>query len=143
MVIKKLTTSIVSLAAALVMYGAMKNTCPSRQQHLTAVTDVVEKALDKIFEERIQVPEESRELANYLALEVIPNAVEKLASQKIDIKDYGIISLGSMEVGNGDSQTVSVGVFGKVFTFSEDDAYEYLQKIVDDMNLESILQPRE
>ncbi len=143
MVIKKLTTSIVSLAAALVMYGAMKNTCPSRQQHLTAVTDVVEKALDKIFEERIQVPEESRELANYLALEVIPNAVEKLASQKIDIKDYGIISLGSMEVGNGDSQTVSVGVFGKVFTLSEDDAYEYLQKIVDDMNLESILQPRE
>lgn len=143
MVIKKLTTSIVSLAAALVMYGAMKNTCPSREQHMNAVTDVVEKALDKIFEERIQVPDESRELANYLAQEIIPQAVEKLTSQKIDFTDYGIISTGSVEDGEGDSHVVSLGLFGKVFTLSEEDAYNYLQKMVDDMNLEQILQPEE
>ena len=70
MIIKKTITAVTSLAAALVMYGAMKNTCPSREQHMNKVTSVVEKALDKIFEEKIRIPQESREMADYLSQEV-------------------------------------------------------------------------
>lgn len=143
MFFKKTVTAVVSLAAALVMYGAMKNTCPTREQHMTAVNNVVEKTLDKIFEERIQFPDESREIANYLALEVIPQAVEKLTNERIDYTDYGVISLGSIEDGQGDGHTVSVGIFGKVFTITEDMAHDYLSRMIDDMNLETILQQQQ
>ena len=142
MIIKKTITAVTSLAAALVMYGAMKNTCPSREQHMNKVTSVVEKALDKIFEEKIRIPQESREMADYLSQEVIPQAVERLTSQRIDVTDYGIVSLGSFDDGDGETQPISIGLFGKVFTFNEDQAYEYLQQVIGDMDLENLLQPQ-
>ena len=142
MIIKKTITAVTSLAAALVMYGAMKNTCPSREQHMNKVTSVVEKALDKIFEEKIRIPQESREMADYLSQEVIPQAVERLTSQRIDVTDYGIVSLGSFDDGDGENQSISIGLFGKVFTFNEDQAYEYLQQVIGDMDLENLLQPQ-
>jgi len=139
MIFKKLTTTVVSLAAALTMYSAMKNTCPSREEHLTVMTDVVEKTLDKIFEEKIMFPEQSRGLADYLTSKVVPEAVGKLTSEKLDFSDYGILSVGSFEDEDGNSHPVSLGVFGNVFTPSEEQIYGYLKQIVDDMELEKIL----
>lgn len=143
MIIRKTITAVTSLAAALVMYGAMKNTCPSREQHMNKVASVVEKALDKIFEEKIRIPQESREMADYLSQEVIPQAVERLTSQRIDVTDYGIVSLGSFDDGDGENQPISIGLFGKVFTINEDQAYEHLQQVIGDIDLENLLQPRE
>lgn len=136
---KKFAFSVVSLACALVMWQAMKNTCPPREQHLRAVTDVVERTVDKIFEERIQFPEESRQLAEYLSTNVIPQAVEKLTEQRIDYKSYGIFSLGNIEQADGETIPVSFGLFGKVFTVSEDDAYEYLNDLIDQADIENII----
>lgn len=137
---KNLTKSVVFLAAAVVMFGAMKSTNPSREQHLSEVADVVERAVTRIYEEKIVIPEESRVLADYLATEVIPAAVEKLTNQQMDVTDYGLFSLGSIGLEDGDSTPVSLGVFGKVFTMTEQQAYDYLKECVNDERLEQLLE---
>ena len=138
---RSMASSVVYLAAGIVMYGAMRSTNPSREQHLQEVADVVERAVKRIYEEKILLPEESRVLADYLSEQVIPAAVEKLTSQRIDVTDYGLFSVGSVTLDEGDSSNVSLGVFGKVFTLSEDQAYEYLKKaVVDDKVMELIKQ---
>lgn len=137
---KKMAFSVVSLACALVMWQAMKNSCPPREQHLRAVTDVVERTVDRIFEERIQFPEESRQLAEYLSTNVIPQAVQKLTEQRIDYKNYGIFSMGNIEQQNGETTPVSFGLFGKVFTMGEEDAYEYLNGLISESDIEEIIQ---
>lgn len=134
---KKIAFSVVSLACALVMWQAMKNTCPPKEQHLQAVTSVVEKAVDKIFEERIQVPEESRQLAEYLSKNIIPQAVAKLTANKIDFTSLGVFSIGTLE---GENVPVSLGVFGQVFTIGEDRTYEYLNNMIDENEINKILQ---
>lgn len=136
---KKFAFSVVSFACAIVMWQAMKNTCPPKEQHLQAVTDVVERAVDRIFEERVVLPEESKELADYLSSTVIPQAVEKLTQQRIDFTSYGIVSLGKIAVPDGEDTPVSLGMFGKVFTISEDDAYDYLNGLIKETDIENIL----
>lgn len=136
---KKFAFSVVSFACALVMWQAMKNTCPPKEQHLQAVTDVVERTVDRIFEERIQFPEESKQLAEQLSSKIIPEAVAKLTQQRIDFNDYaGIISIGSL---SGEVTTpLSIGLFGKVFTtFSEDQAYDYINGLIDETDIENII----
>lgn len=136
---KKIAFSVVSFACALVMWQAMKNTCPPREQHLHAVTDVVERTVDRIFEERIQIPEESKQLAEYLSSKVIPEAVAKLTQQRIDFTNYGgVISVGSLS--GEDGTPLSIGMFGKVFTtFSEDQAYDYINGLIDETDIENII----
>lgn len=137
---KKFAFSVVSFACAIVMWQAMKSTCPPKEQHLQAVTDVVERAVDRIFEERVVLPEESKELAEYLSSKVIPQAVEKLTQQRIDFTSYGIFSLGKIIVPDGEDTPVSIGLFGKVFTVSEDDAYNYLNGLINETDMQNILQ---
>ena len=137
---KKFAFSVVSFACAIIMWQAMKNTCPPKEQHLQAVTEVVERAVDRIFEERVVLPEESKELAEYLSSNVIPKAVAKLTQQRIDFTSYGIFSLGKIIVPDGEDTPVSIGLFGKVFTVSEDDAYEYLKGLIDESDVDNVLQ---
>lgn len=137
---KKIAFSVVSFACAIIMWQAMKNTCPPKEQHLQAVTDVVERAVDRIFEERVVLPEESKDIAEYLSAKVIPQAVAKLTQQRIDFTSYGIFSLGKIIVPDGEDTPVSIGLFGKVFTVSEDDAYDYLNGLIDKSDVDNILQ---
>ncbi len=136
---KKIAFSVVSFACAIVMWQAMKSTCPPKEQHLRAVTDVVEHAVDRVFEERIVLPQESKELAEYLSSTVIPQAVEKLTRQRIDFTSYGIVSLGKIIVPQGGDTPVSVGLFGRVFTISEDDAYDYVNSLIQETDINNIL----
>ena len=137
---QKFAFSVVSFACAIIMWQAMKNTCPPKEQHLQAVTDVVERAVDRIFEERVVLPEESKDIAEYLSVKVIPQTVAKLTQQRIDFTSYGIFSLGKIIVPDGEDTPVSIGLFGKVFTVSEDDAYEYLKGLIDKSDVDNVLQ---
>ena len=127
---KQTVVGVVSLACGLVMYGAMKNTRPSSLQHANAVTDVVEKIVDDIFQNRIVFPEKSRELAGYISGSVVPNAVDKLTNGKIDLQDFWIFNLGSVTDEEGNEELVSLGVFGKVFTFNEDKIRQDIEEMV-------------
>lgn len=137
---KKIAFSVVSFACALVMWQAMKNTCPPKEQHLHAVTDVVERTVDKIFEEQIQIPEESKQLAEYLSSKVIPEAVAKLTQQRVDFTSYGLFSVGSITNAEDGCMPVSIGMFGKVFTtFSEEQAYDYINGLINESDINNII----
>ena len=127
--------SIVYLAVALVMYGAMKNTRPSQLHHANAVTGVVENVVDDIFQNRIEIPAESRDLANYISGTVVPKALEKVQNGKIDVTDFWIFNVGSIPGTEGEEDPVSIGVLGKVFTFNEEKIREQIeQSVTQDMN---------
>ena len=127
--------SIVYLAVALVMYGAMKNTRPSQLQHANAVTGVVENVVDDIFQNRIEIPAESRDLADYISGTVVPKALEKVQNGKIDVTDFWIFNVGSIPGTEGEEDPVSIGVLGKVFTFNEEKIREQIeQSVTQDMN---------
>lgn len=127
--------SIVYLAVALVMYGAMKNTRPSQLQHANAVTGVVENVVDDIFQNRIEIPAESRDLADYISGTVVPKALEKVQNGKIDVTDFWIFNVGSIPGKEGEEDAVSIGILGKVFTFNEEKIREQIeQSVTQDMN---------
>ena len=127
--------SIVYLAVALVMYGAMKNTRPSQLQHANAVTGVVENVVDDIFQNRIEIPAESRDLADYISGTVVPKALEKVQNGKIDVTDFWIFNVGSIPGTEGEEDAVSIGILGKVFTFNEEKIREQIeQSVTQDMN---------
>lgn len=136
---KKFMFSIVSLACGIVMWQAMKNTCPQKEQHLQAVADVVERTVDRIFEERIKIPEESEQLASYLSSVVIPQAVEKLTRQRVDVHDFGVFSMGNINSEDGEKTPVSIGLLGKVFTFGEEDAYDYINSLINEEDIKKLL----
>ena len=129
---KSTVASVVYLAVALVMYGAMKNTRPSQIQHANAVTDVVERVVDDIFQNRIEIPAESRDLADYLTTDVVPKAIEKMRNGKIDLTDYWIFNIGKVTDEDGNEDAVSLGILGKVFVFDEDKIRDNIETTVKD-----------
>ena len=56
-----------------------------------------------------------------------------------DFTNYGgIISVGSLS--GEDGTPLSIGMFGKVFTtFSEDQAYDYINGLIDETDIENII----
>lgn len=136
---KKIIYSVVSLACGLVMYQQMKNTCPPKEQHQKAVTDVVERAVDRIFMEKVKFPDESKQLATYLSESVIPQAVAKLTEKQIDVSSFGVFSLGTIDGLDEGSVPVSFGLCGKVFTIDEDEVYKYINNMLDEDEINNIL----
>ncbi len=117
---KSVALSVVYLAVGLVMYGAMKNSRPSQLQHANAVTDVVERVVDDIFENRIEIPAESRDIAEYISAKVVPEALEKIRNGKLDLTDWWVFNVGTITNEDGEVEVVTIGIMGKVFTFNED-----------------------
>jgi hypothetical protein len=118
--IKKLPLAIVTLACSYTMYIAMKSTAPSTDAHANVLTEEVEKMLDKLYTEKIVMPEESKQIASYLYYDVTPKVVDKILNGKIDLSDFDFLTLGTIKDSEGDTHIVSLGIFGQVFTFNED-----------------------
>lgn len=129
---KSTAIAVVYLACGLVMYGTMKNTRPSQNQHANAVTGIVEHVVDDVFQNRIEIPSESRDLADYISNNVVPKALEKVKNGKIDLKDYWIFNVGKVVGKDGQEEAVSIGILGKVFTFNEDKIRENIEETVND-----------
>ena len=122
---------LISLAAATVIYVAVKKFCPSKEQHLMTMTEVMEQALDNIFEIHLDFPKENQHTADYFALEVTSNAVERIMERNFQFSDYGVISIGEMEDSKGETHTVSFGILGKVLTVGDEKAERLLQDVVE------------
>lgn len=131
MTAKKNKTTRISLAAVTVICVAMKKFCPSKEQHLMTMTEVMEQALDSIFEKYLDLPEQNRHRADYFALEVTSNAIERITERNFQFSDYGVISIGEMEDSKGETHTVSFGILGKVLTVGDEKAERLLQDVVE------------
>lgn len=128
MKLSRIPLSIVSLAVAYVMYGAMKNSRPPEEAHQRAAMEVVENIMDKIFTEKVKIPETSKRLADYISATLIPEVSAKIAEQQIDFTDLDILSLGNVTGADGVDHIVSLGLFGNVYTFNEDEMYKIVME---------------
>lgn len=131
MTVKKIRTALISIAVATVLCTAMKNFNPSKKQHLITITELMEQALDNVFEKYLDHPEENQHTADYFALEVTSSAVERITEQNFRFFDYNIVSIGKMEDSKGKTHTVSFGILGEVLTIGDEEAEHLLQDIVD------------
>ena len=139
MIIKRTIKAVVLLGVALVMYGAMNKTLPSKDQHVIATSQMVKRVMDKVFMDKIHFPEESREIADYISNTLIPQATQKAMSENLDIKDFGIANIGTIETVDGDDEILSLGILGKVFTFGEEETYERLEKYMNMSNVDEAI----
>lgn len=139
MIIKRTIKAAVLLGVALVMYGAMNKTLPSRDQHIIATSQMVKRVMDKVFMDKIHFPKESREIADYISNTLIPQATQKAMSENLDIKDFGIANIGTIETVDGDDEILSLGILGKVFTFGEEETYERLEKYMNMSNVDEAI----
>ena len=128
MLVKRTIKAVVCLGAGLVMYEYMNRTIPSRDEHVAAASQMVQRVIDKAFMDKIQFPEQSREIANYISNTLIPQATQKVMSDNLDIKSFGIASIGTIKQENGEEDVLSLGILGNVFTFGEDKIQERLEE---------------
>ena len=131
MTVKKIRTALISIAVATVLCTAMKNFNPSKKQHLITITELMEQALDNVFEKYLDHPEENQHTADYFALEVTSNAVERITERNFQFSDYDVVSIGEMEDCKGETHTVSFGILGKVLTVGDEKAERLLQDVVE------------
>ena len=117
---RKTLCAIISLAGAYTMYLAMKYTAPATNTHASILTEKVVEMADYLFTEKIVVPEESKKIATYLYHDAIPKMVDKIIYGKIDLTDLDVVSFGTMTDEDGETHLVTLGIFGKVYTFNED-----------------------
>lgn len=118
---KKLLTAVIVVAIIV----AMACTCPDNDAHQAAVKKEVKTA---ITDEMGKVAGST--ITFYASL--VTNLAANLAVDKmVDVKNYGILSVGTVTWGN-DTHVVSVGAFGHVFPvgheFMEKKLEEYLQE---------------
>lgn len=101
----------------ILMVIALIATCPTKQAHTEAVMNAVNSVLSKRTDDT-----DGWELLGAMLGSKIANVV---VEQKLEVKDYFIFSIGQMTF-NGETKTVSVGLFNHVFTFDKEDMTESL-----------------
>ncbi len=122
----------IALGILIVLCGVMALTNPDRKAH----TDAINKMLsDNIKNEMTKVY--GGEYADQ-AISTITSLAEKHSGHFIKVHNYGLFSVGEMEI-DGKSSNVSVGVFGHVFTISSA-VEEYMKKQSPMNKLETVKQ---
>lgn len=117
---KKLLILLLSLIAVGVVAVV---TCPDRQAHKDAVMSVVN---EKINEEI--TPEKNGEGLAVLGAALGSSIIEYAFDKHLTVKNHFVYSEGFL-VREGDSERLSVGVFGHVFTFSKEDLDKMLDEV--------------
>ena len=122
----------IALGILIVLCGVMALTNPDRKAH----TDAINKMLsDNIKTEMTKVY--GGEYADQ-AISTITSLAEKHSGHFIKVHNYGLFSVGEMEI-DGKSSNVSVGLFGHVFTISSA-VEEYMKKQSPMNKLETVKQ---
>lgn len=121
-----LRTSLISLIIAAVIAGIAIVTCPDEQAHKAVLTNVVSSAIsdeaageDSSLDNSDVVSKMFRQMSDSWTKEVVAAAVDNL----IHVDNHLLFSTGRVRF-NGKTNTVSLGVFGHVFTVDKD----YLRK---------------
>lgn len=127
-----------------VLFGIMVLTCPEKQDHEEAIQNVARQWVDnKVhdmlggfgFDEGI-VPE----IVGKFIAKLTGGGTDFAVSEFLDVKNYVVCSVGTINVG-GKDRMVSLGIFGHVFTFDEEDIDILLEKAWDDLMAKNSLIP--
>lgn len=98
----------------------MAATCPEREKHMEAIQNLAANVINKASEDTGK-----SDFLNNLATYFVSGVSKFVIEQKLYVEDHYIYSIGKMELG-GKPETVSVGIFGRVFTIDEESAYKKL-----------------
>lgn len=103
--------SLISFVLFIVLAVFLFSTCPDKQEHVDALSDevtamIAEKLGNSAMAEQISTSPEMQEL------------IAQFGPSMIDVDNYFVFSLGKINL-SGEEQTVSLGIGGHVFTFSD------------------------
>ncbi|MBR5653195.1 MAG: DUF4339 domain-containing protein [Prevotella sp.] len=103
-----------------VLCAVLAVTNPDEKKHQAAISqlasDIIEQQVDDIFDDPY---------SGFGTSVLTSGIVDKVAGHMVTVKDYGLFSLGQLEYGD-EKKTVSFGILGHVFTFSNEDVERYI-----------------
>lgn len=97
-------------------------TCPDRQDHKDAIMAVVNESIN----DELKPTNEEDAGLSVLFGSIGSSVVNYFIDNRLTIKNHFVYSTGVFKDLEGEEKTVSVGVFGHVFTFKKEDIKEYL-----------------
>ena len=95
-------------------------TKPNEKKHRAAISqlasDIIESQVDDVMGDPY---------SGFGASILTSGIVDKVTDHMVTVKDYGLFSLGQVEI-EGRKKTLSLGILGHVFTFSDEDFEAYM-----------------
>lgn len=112
----------IALGILVLLCGVMALTNPGKKAHTDAINEMLKESITREMGEKFGSKYAENAVGSVLAL------TEKYTGQLITVHNYGLFSVGEMNI-DGKGKTVSVGIFGHVFTMSSS-IDEYIKKQV-------------
>ena len=101
-------------------------TCPKRKQHIDEIKNKVVAVTEKKIAENAGDNDFGKGLAVFGSM-LTNQLVEMALEAKLEYNNYVFCSLGKIEY-EGEMKTISVGVLNQIFTFSEEDLENIIEK---------------
>ncbi len=98
-------------------------TCPDKYDHQQAVRHVVTNVVDETIEDNVPDDIPFVGLAGSV---VASKLVETFLDSRLEVTNYYVLSVGRVDF-NGRQRLVSVGAFGHIFTFDEEDVKQAIK----------------
>lgn len=114
-------STIIALIAAIVAAGVAVVTCPDRQDHKDAIMSVVNEDIN----------ESSGDDGLAMFFSSIGSGIaSRIIDNRLFVKNAFVFSIGKFELPEGGTKTVSLGIFGHVFTMGRENLDEALEDIL-------------
>lgn len=130
------------------LFGTMVLTCPDRQDHEEAIQEVTKNWVSNKVQEKVApilgidgIGGTVGDIIGRIVSEFTDKGTEFAISQYLDVKNYVVCSVGTIDVGDNKDKMVSLGIFGHVFTFDEDDLEILWTKLWDDYEAQNSILP--
>jgi len=117
------TPWLLALLIMVILFAVMVFTCPSQRDHERAIQQVTQAFVNDKVEQKSPLDENSifGRMLNELIKNVTGYGTDMAVTHYLDVKNYLVCSVGKMTVGDMKDKTVSLGLFGHVFTFDKED----------------------
>jgi len=130
------TPWLITALILVILFATMVFTCPDRQDHEAAIQEVTKAWVDDKVDDNLGsitgVGGMFGDLINKAIKQLTGIGTDKVISKYLDVKNYVVCSVGRMSIGNSEEKMVSLGVFGHVFTFGEEDIEKAWTRAMDD-----------
>ena len=130
------TPWLITALILVILFATMVFTCPDRQDHEAAIQEVTKAWVDDKVDDNLGsitgVGGVFGDLINKAIKQLTGIGTDKVISKYLDVKNYVVCSVGRMSIGNSEEKMVSLGVFGHVFTFGEEDIEKAWTRAMDD-----------
>ena len=116
---------LLGLVCVIVIAAAMVVTCPDKNAHMDAIRNEFSMAIDDIMADNVKSEGDNAayQVVKSLALPLLETAWKN----KLDYRNYFVLSTTAVK-DEGEKKTVSIGVFGHVFTFDRKDVVKEFEK---------------